>query len=75
MPQPLDPAVEVLMANTPRPPLDLPNPALSLAERAQAFRARNDEHSPPAFDGEIEDSVVPPPELGDANEQVLGRKR
>src|SRR5690606_20527454 len=29
---------------------------------------------PVRFDGEIEDSVVPPPELGDANEEVLGRK-
>jgi len=29
---------------------------------------------PVRFDGEIEDGVVPPPELGDANEEVLGRK-
>ena len=28
---------------------------------------------PVRFDGEIEDGVVPPPELGDANERVLGR--
>lgn len=29
---------------------------------------------PVRFDGEIEDSVIPPPELGDANEDLLGRK-
>src|SRR5690606_8973575 len=29
---------------------------------------------PVRFDGEIEDGVIPPPELGDANEEVLGRK-
>jgi crotonobetainyl-CoA:carnitine CoA-transferase CaiB-like acyl-CoA transferase len=29
---------------------------------------------PVRFDGEVEDAVVPPPELGDANEAVLGRK-
>jgi crotonobetainyl-CoA:carnitine CoA-transferase CaiB-like acyl-CoA transferase len=28
---------------------------------------------PVRFDGEIEDTVVPPPELGDANGEVLGR--
>jgi crotonobetainyl-CoA:carnitine CoA-transferase CaiB-like acyl-CoA transferase len=28
---------------------------------------------PVRFDGEIEDGVVPPPELGNANEEVLGR--
>ena len=28
---------------------------------------------PVRFDGEIEDSVVPPPELGDANAEVLKR--
>jgi hypothetical protein len=29
---------------------------------------------PVRFVGAIEDSVVPPPELGDANAEVLGRK-
>ena len=29
---------------------------------------------PVRFDGEIEDTVVPPPELGDANAEVLGRE-
>jgi hypothetical protein len=43
MPQPLDPAAEALMASAPRHPLAMPNPALSLAERAWAFRARNDD--------------------------------
>jgi acetyl esterase len=60
MPQPLDPAVEALLANAPRLPLAMPDPALSLVERAQAFRARNDERPPPpAFDGTIEDRLVP----------------
>jgi hypothetical protein len=43
MPQPLDPAVEALMANALRPRSAVPNSALCLAERARAFRARNDE--------------------------------
>ena len=43
MPQPLDPAVEALQASAPRLPVTMPDPALSLAERARAFRARNDE--------------------------------
>ena len=43
MAQPLDPAVEVLLASAQRPPLAMPDPALCLAERARAFRARNDE--------------------------------
>ena len=43
MPQPLDPAVEALMANAPQPRSAVPNSALCLAERARAFRARNDE--------------------------------
>jgi hypothetical protein len=34
MPQSLDPAVEALMASAPPHPLAMPNPALSLAERA-----------------------------------------
>src|SRR5215213_730199 len=59
MPQPLDPAVEALLASAPRPPLAVPNSALSLAERARAFRARNDERPLPAFDGTIEDRPVP----------------
>jgi acetyl esterase len=60
MPQPLDPTVEALMASAARPPLATPDPALSLAERARAFRAREDERPPPpAFDGAIEDRPVP----------------
>jgi acetyl esterase len=55
----LDPAVEALMASAPRPPLAMPDPALSLAERARAFRARNDERLRPAFDGAILDRSVP----------------
>ena len=43
MPQPLDPAVEALMANAPWPRPAVPHSALCLAERARAFRARNDE--------------------------------
>ena len=43
MPQPLDPAVEALIASAPRHPLAMPDPALCLPERARAFRARNDE--------------------------------
>jgi hypothetical protein len=39
MPQPLDPAVEALLASAPRHPLAIPDPALSLAERARGFRA------------------------------------
>ena len=41
MPQPLDPAVEALLASAPRPPLAMLDPALSLAEGARAFRARD----------------------------------
>lgn len=60
MPQPLDPAVEALMASSPRPPLAAPDPALSLAERARAFRARDGQlPPPPAFDGTIDDISVP----------------
>ena len=60
MPQPLDPAVEALLASAQRPPLPLPDPALSLVERARAFRARDAERPPPpAFDGTIEDRPVP----------------
>ena len=43
MPQPLDPAVEALLVSAQRPPLAMPDPALCLAERTRAFRARNDE--------------------------------
>ena len=43
MPQPLDAAVQALIASAPRHPLAMPDPALCLAERARAFRARNDE--------------------------------
>lgn len=60
MPQPLDPAVEALLATASRSPLVAPDPALSLAERARAFRARDGERSPPLpFDGTIEDRPVP----------------
>ena len=43
MPQPLDAAVQALIASAPRHPLAMPDPALCLPERARAFRARNDE--------------------------------
>src|SRR5215217_3553372 len=43
MPQPLNPAVDALMANALRPRSAVPNSALCLAERARVFRARNDE--------------------------------
>ena len=43
MPQPLDPAVEALMASAPQPRSAVPSSALCLAKRAWAFRARNDE--------------------------------
>lgn len=60
MPQSLDPAVEALLASAQRPPLALPDPPLSLAERARAFRARDTERPPAlAFDGTIEDRPVP----------------
>jgi len=60
MPQPLDPAVAALLTSAPRLPLATPDPALSLAERAQAFRARDAERPPPpAFDGMIEDRPIP----------------
>lgn len=60
MPQPLDPAVAALLAGAPRAAPVIPNPALSLVEQAQAFRARNAAlPPPPAFDGTIEDRPVP----------------
>lgn len=60
MPQPLDPALQALMEHAPRPPLTLPDPMLSLIEQARAFRTNNVESPPPpAFDGTIEDIVVP----------------
>jgi acetyl esterase len=49
-----------MMANPPHPPLAVPDPALPVAERARAFRARDGElPPPPAFDGTIEDIPVP----------------
>ncbi|MEN9937567.1 MAG: hypothetical protein RLZZ387_4146 [Chloroflexota bacterium] len=60
MPQQLDPAVEAMMASPPRSPLAAPGPALSLAERARAFRTRDGERPRPLpFDGTIEDISVP----------------
>lgn len=60
MPQPIDPAIVALMSSAPRPPLELPDPALPPIERARAFRARDSQRPPPpAFDGAIEDCRVP----------------
>jgi acetyl esterase len=48
--------VEALLVRAPRPPSAMPTPALSLTERARAFRARDSGRMPPAaFDGTIED--------------------
>jgi len=61
MPQPLDPAVQAMLAQAPRAPLELPDPRPPLPELARAFRAQPRQAGPPLphFDGTIEDLSVP----------------
>ncbi len=60
MPQPLDPAVQAMLAAAPREPFALPDPPPSLAEFARGFRER-DTTPPvaPEFDGTIADLTIP----------------
>lgn len=60
MPQPLDPAVQAMLAAAPREPFALPDPPPSLAEFARGFRARAAATPAPAeFDGTIADLAIP----------------
>jgi acetyl esterase len=60
MPQPLDPAVQAMLEESPRPPLALPDPRPPLEVLAHAFREQPRERPPlPPFDGAIEDLAVP----------------
>jgi acetyl esterase len=60
MPQPLDPAVQVMLEYTPAVPCVIPDPRPPLSELARAFRSRSAElPALPSFDGTIEERTVP----------------
>lgn len=60
MPQPLDPAVQMMLKQAPRAPFTMPDPPPPLIELARAFRAGGaSPQSLPAFAGSIADHSVP----------------